>query len=156
MNRSRIDLGVGVFVAIGIAALLFLALKVGNVGREQIRNPYTLLARFDNIGGLKVQAPVKASGVLVGRVTDIRYDAERFQAMVTLRVDSRYSFPRDTFAAINTSGLLGEQYIALDPGGDEATLQPGDVIAKTQSAMVLEKLIGRMVYDKTSGPESSK
>ncbi|GAA5179194.1 outer membrane lipid asymmetry maintenance protein MlaD [Niveibacterium umoris] len=154
MNRSKLDLGVGVFVVIGIVSLLFLSLKVGNLGGEKIERPYQVHARFDNIGGLKVRAPVKASGVLVGRVTDIRYDTEHFQATVTFNVDSRYAFSRDTFATINTAGLLGEQYVALKPGGDEQNLKSGDTITKTQSAMVLEDMIGRFLFDKAS--EGSK
>jgi phospholipid/cholesterol/gamma-HCH transport system substrate-binding protein len=150
MNRSRIDLGVGIFVAIGIAALLFLALKVGNLGGEKIRDPYALEAYFDNIGGLKVRAPVKVSGVLVGRVIDIHYDPKRFQARVTLNIDGRYHFPTDTFATINTSGLLGEQYLGLEPGGAEQDLEPGKEIKRTQSAIVLEKMISRFMFDKAS------
>ena len=150
MNRSRIDLGVGIFVAIGILALLFLALKVGNLGGETLRDAYELTANFDNIGGLKARAPVKASGVLVGRVTDIHYDREKFQAHVTLKIDGRYRFPKDTFATINTSGLLGEQYLGLEPGGDEKDLAPGETITKTQSAVVLEKLISRFMFDKAA------
>lgn len=150
MNRSTVDLGVGVFTLIGIAAVLFLSLKVGNLGGEKIEKPYQLQARFDNIGGLKVRAPVKASGVLVGRVVGIHYDTEKYQATVTLNVDSRYAFSRDTFATINTAGLLGEQYIALKPGGDEQNLKSGDVISKTQSAMVLEDMIGRFLFEKAS------
>ncbi|WP_341676148.1 outer membrane lipid asymmetry maintenance protein MlaD [Niveibacterium sp. SC-1] len=156
MNRSKIDLGVGVFVVIGIGALLFLALKVGNLGRDEIRDPYVLTARFDNIGGLKARAPVKASGVLVGRIVKIHYDSERFQAEVKMQIDGRYRFPKDTFATINTSGLLGEQYIGLEPGGDEANLNGGDTIAKTQSAVVLEKLISRFMFDKAAESGSDK
>lgn len=150
MTRSRIDLGVGIFVAIGVAALLFLALKVGNLGGEKIRDPYTLEAYFDNIGGLKVRAPVKVSGVLVGRVAEIRYDPERYQARVSLNIDGRYQFPKDTFATINTSGLLGEQYLGLEPGGDEHNLKAGDTIKRTQSAIVLEKMISRFMFDKAA------
>ena len=117
MSRTTLDLWVGVFVAIGIAALLFLALKVGSISGSGIQSPYTLSAHFDNIGGLKVRAPVKSAGVLVGRVEEIRYNNERFQAEVVFTVDGRYKFPVDTFANILTSGLLGEQYIGLDPGG---------------------------------------
>lgn len=150
MNRSRIDLGVGIFVAIGIVALLFLALKVGNLGGEKLRDTYELSANFDNIGGLKVRAPVKASGVLVGRIAEIHYDRKNFQAQVKLKIDGRYRFPKDTFATINTSGLLGEQFIGLEPGGDEKDLAPGDAITKTQSAVVLEKLISRFMFDKAA------
>jgi len=156
MNRSKIDLAVGIFVVIGIGALLFLALKVGNLGRDTIRNPYLITARFDNIGGLKQRAPVKASGVLVGRIAKIHYDAEHYQAEVTMQLDGRYRFPKDTFATINTSGLLGEQYVGLEPGGDEANLNNGDTIAKTQSAVVLEKLISRFMFDKAAESGSDK
>lgn len=151
MNRSSIDLSVGVFVSIGILCLLFLALRVGNAGGEKIVDPYELHARFDNVGGLKVRGPVKASGVVVGRVTAIHYDGKNYQADVTLKMSGRYKFPRDTFASINTSGLLGEQFIGLEPGGAvPEDLNPGDTITKTQSAVVLEKLIGRFMFDKAA------
>ena len=153
MSRTTMDLWVGVFVAAGIAALLFLALKVGSISGSDIQSPYTLIARFDNIGGLKARAPVKVAGVLVGRVAEIRYDNERFQAEVVFTVDGRYKFPVDTFANILTSGLLGEQYIGLDPGGEEKNLAPGEVIKKTQSAVVLEKLISQFMFDKAADSE---
>ncbi len=153
MNRTTLDLWVGVFVAMGIAALLFLALKVGSISGSDIQSPYTLSARFDNIGGLKARAPVKSAGVLVGRVSEIRYDNEHFQAEVVFTVDGRYKFPADTFANILTSGLLGEQYLGLDPGGEEKTLAPGDVIKKTQSAVVLEKLISQFMFNKAAESE---
>ncbi|GEC94896.1 MAG: hypothetical protein RLZZ220_639 [Pseudomonadota bacterium] len=153
MSRTTLDLWVGVFVAIGIAALLFLALKVGSISGSGIQSPYTLSAHFDNIGGLKVRAPVKSAGVLVGRVEEIRYNNERFQAEVVFTVDGRYKFPVDTFANILTSGLLGEQYIGLDPGGEEKNLAPGEVIKKTQSAVVLEKLISQFMFDKAADSE---
>ena len=155
MSRTTLDLWVGVFVAIGIAALLFLALKVGSISGSGIQSPYTLSAHFDNIGGLKVRAPVKSAGVLVGRVEEIRYDNERFQAEVVFTVDGRYKFPVDTFANILTSGLLGEQYIGLDPGGEERSLAPGEVIKKTQSAVVLEKLISQFMFDKAADSSSA-
>ena len=153
MSRTTLDLWVGVFVAVGIAALLFLALKVGSISGSGIQSPYTLSAHFDNIGGLKVRAPVKSAGVLVGRVEEIRYNNERFQAEVVFTVDGRYKFPVDTFANILTSGLLGEQYIGLDPGGEEKNLAPGEVIKKTQSAVVLEKLISQFMFDKAADGE---
>ena len=153
MSRTTLDLWVGVFVAMGIAALLFLALKVGSISGSDIQSPYTLSARFDNIGGLKARAPVKSAGVLVGRVSEIRYDNEHFQAEVVFTVDERYKFPTDTFANILTSGLLGEQYLGLDPGGEEKTLAPGDVIKKTQSAVVLEKLISQFMFNKAADGE---
>lgn len=150
MNRSTIDLWVGFFVALGLGALLFLALKVGNMASASTGETYTLQARFDNIGGLKVRAPVKSAGVVVGRVTDIRFDPDSYQAVVTMEVDTRYKFPKDTFATINTSGLLGEQYIGFDVGGDADMLKSGDTIKKTQSAVVLEKLISQFMFNKAA------
>lgn len=153
MNRTVLDLWVGFFVAIGIVALLFLALKVGNLSAANFAETYVLEAKFDNVGGLKVRGPVKSAGVVVGRVADIRFDAETYEAVVTMNIDTRYRFPKDTFASILTSGLLGEQYIGFDVGGDERMLEPGAVIAKTQSAVVLEKLISQFLFDKASeGP----
>ena len=148
MERTTIDLWFGAFVAAGIAALLVLALKVGNLGAERATQTYRVEARFDNIGGLKVRAPVRSAGVLVGRVSDIHFDNERFQANVTLALDRRYSFPRDTSASILTSGLLGENYIGLEAGGDDKKLADGDRIALTQSAVVLERLIGQFLFSK--------
>ncbi len=148
MNRTVLDLWVGVFVIAGMAALLFLALKVGSMNVVKTTNSYELVAKFDNIGGLKVRAPVKSAGVVVGRVTDVQFDAENFEAIVTLRIDNRYAFPKDTLAAIMTSGLLGEQYIGLDAGGDTQTLKDKDKIFLTQSAVVLENLIGQFLYGK--------
>jgi len=150
MNRLTLDLWVGFFVAIGLASLLFLALKVGNLASANVGETYRLEARFDNIGGLKIRAPVKSVGVVVGRVSGIRFDAQNYVALVTMAVDSRYQFPRDTFATINTSGLLGEQYVGLDPGGDTVMLKNGDTIAKTQSAVVLEKLISEFMFNKAA------
>ncbi|HTJ95986.1 MAG TPA: outer membrane lipid asymmetry maintenance protein MlaD [Rhodocyclaceae bacterium] len=150
MNRTTLDLWVGFFVAIGLAALLFLALKVGNLSFSNGGESYALQARFGNIGGLKVRAPVKSAGVVVGRVTDIRFDQENYVALVTLDVDDKYKFPRDTFATINTSGLLGEQYVGFEVGGDTEMLKAGDSIKKTQDAMVLEKLISQFMYNKAS------
>ena len=118
MNRRVMDLWVGVFVAIGFAAILFLALKVSNFSASGLSSTYEITARFDNIGGLKVRGPVKSAGVVVGRVVDIRFDPQSYEANVVLRLDSQYQFPRDTFASILTSGLLGEQYIGLDAGGE--------------------------------------
>jgi len=156
MNRAAIDLWVGVFVAIGLAALLFLALKVGNLSASDVGETYVLEARFDNIGGLKVRAPVKSAGVVVGRVGEIRFDAENYVALVSLRIDRRYRFPRDTFATINTSGLLGEQYVGLDVGGDTEMLKDGETLKKTQSAMVLEKLIGQFMFNKAAEEDVKK
>jgi phospholipid/cholesterol/gamma-HCH transport system substrate-binding protein len=148
MNKTILDLWVGLFVIAGIAALLFLALKVGSMSAVNTSNSYEVIARFDNIGGLKPRAPVKSAGVVVGRVADIRFDNESFEAAVTLRLDKRYAFPKDTSAAIMTSGLLGEQYIGLEAGGDSQVLKDQDRITLTQSAVVLENLIGQFIYGK--------
>ena len=150
MSRRLLDLWVGFFVAVGFAGVLFLALRVGNLSSANFAETYQLSARFDNIGGLKVRGPVKSAGVVVGRVSEIRFDPQAYEALVTLTVDSRYQFPKDTFASILTAGLLGEQYIGLDAGGDEKMLSPGDVLAKTQSAVVLEKLISQFMFNKAS------
>jgi phospholipid/cholesterol/gamma-HCH transport system substrate-binding protein len=148
MNRTVLDLWVGLFVIAGIAALLFLALKVGSMSAVNSSESYEVVARFDNIGGLKPRAPVKSAGVVVGRVSDIRFDNETYEAAVTLRLDKRYAFPKDTTAAIMTSGLLGEQYIGLEAGGDSARLKDKDRILITQDAVVLENLIGQFLYGK--------
>jgi phospholipid/cholesterol/gamma-HCH transport system substrate-binding protein len=154
MSRKLIDLWVGFFVVIGFAAVLFLALRVGNLSAANFAETYPLTAKFDNIGGLKVRGPVKSAGVVVGRVTEITFDAQSYEAVVVLTIDSRYRFPKDTFASILTAGLLGEQYVGLDAGGDEKLLKAGDVFAKTQSAVVLEKLIGQFMFNKASeGPD---
>lgn len=156
MNRAALDLWVGIFVAIGLAALAFLALKVGNLAGSSSGETYTLSASFNNIGGLKVKGAVKSSGVVVGRVTEIRFDPEAYNAKVVLNVDTRYKFPKDTFATINTSGLLGEQYIGLEPGGDSEMLKSGDVIKKTNDAVVLEKLISQFMFNKAAEPTPAK
>ena len=150
MSRRLLDLWVGFFVAVGFAGVLFLALRVGNLSSANFAETYQLSARFDNIGGLKVRGPVKSAGVVVGRVSEIRFDPQAYEALVTLTIDSRYQFPKDTFASILTAGLLGEQYIGLDAGGDEKMRSPGDVLAKTQSAVVLEKLISQFMFNKAS------
>ena len=156
MSRKLLDLWVGFFVVIGFAALLFLALRVGNLSSANFAETYQLQAKFGNIGGLKVRGPVKSAGVVVGRVTDIRFDPQSYEALVTLSIDSRYRFPKDTFVSILTAGLLGEQYIGLDAGGDEKMLKPGDVVAKTQSAVVLEKLISQFMFNKASEGSDKK
>ena len=148
MNRSTIDLWVGIFVTIGIGAMIFLALKVGNLTSVSSAPGYRLEANFDNIGGLKLRAPVKAAGVTVGRVEAIRLDPKTYQALVTMRIDKGYQFTADTIASILTSGLLGEVYIGLDVGGDPKMLADGERIGKTQSAVVLEKLIGQFLFSK--------
>jgi phospholipid/cholesterol/gamma-HCH transport system substrate-binding protein len=153
MNRLTLDLWVGFFVAVGLASLVFLALKVGNLATLETRPSYHLEAAFDNIGGLKLRAPVKAAGVIVGRVESVRLDPKTYEAIVSLRMDNGYQFSKDTIAAILTSGLLGEVYIGLEAGGDPAMLADNGRIAKTQSAVVIEKLISQFLFDKaTSGP----
>ena len=149
MQRATLDLWVGIFVVAGLAAILFLALKVGNMGTFDSAETYEVKAAFDNIGGLKVRAPVKSAGVVVGRVSDIAFDASSYEASVSLSLDARYKFPKDTSASIMTSGLLGEQYIALEAGGDDRKLAQGDRIKITQGAVVLENLIGQFLYGKS-------
>ena len=156
MNRTVLDLWVGFFVAIGLAALLFLALKVGNLSSSHMSETYVLQARFDNIGGLKVRGPVKSAGVVVGRIADIHFDGQTYEAVVTMNIDGRYRFPKDTFASIFTAGLLGEQFIGLDAGGEEKMLEPGAMIGKTQSAVVLEKLISQFMFNKAADGQDSK
>jgi len=155
MNRATIDLWVGVFVAIGLGSLLFLGLKVGNLSMSSAGETYRLQAEFDNIGGLKVRAPVKSAGVVVGRVSDIRLDSESYRAVVSMNVDSRFKFPRDTILTINTSGLLGEQYIGFEVGGDSELFKDGTIVKKTQSAVVLEKLISQFMFNKASEGDGS-
>ena len=150
LNRSALDLWVGTFVAIGIGAILFLALKVGNLISFGATPGYRLEARFDNIGGLKLRASVKAAGVVVGRVERVRLDPTTYQAIVTLKIDEGYQFTTDTIASILTSGLLGDVYIGLDAGGDTKMLADGGRLAKTQSGIVLEKLIGQFLFDKAA------
>ncbi len=151
MERTVLDLWVGIFVAAGIAALLVLALKVGSAGTTfNVGETYRVAAEFDNIGGLKVRAPVKSAGVVVGRVDDIQFENQRFVARVVMKIDQRYQFPKDTSVSILTSGLLGEQYIGLEAGGDSAMLKDGDKLKITQSAVVLEKLIGQFLYNKAA------
>ena len=146
MERAKIDIWVGILVALGIA----LATKVGNLTSNDIRETYTVLAHFENIGGLKPRAPIKGAGVVVGRVKSIVFNTEAYHAVVELAIDKRYVFPKDTFANIYTSGLLGEQYIGLEAGGDENNLAEGDLITYTQDAVVLEKLISQFLYSKAS------
>ena len=152
MNKATIDLWVGIFVTIGLGAIVFLALKVGNLTSLETKPSYRLEAHFDNIGGLKPRAPVKASGVLVGRVKDITFDTQAYQAVVHMSLFQRFPFPKDSGASINTSGLLGEVYVGLDAGGDTTNLKEGDRIKITQSAVVLEKLIGQFLFQKASEP----
>lgn len=154
MSRITLDLWVGIFVIVGMGALLFLALRVGNVSSVDLADAYTVRAQFDNIGGLKVRAPVKSAGVVVGRVSAITFDTQSYRAAVEMTVAENYEFPRDTIASILTSGLLGEQYVGLDPGGDVEMLADGETLQITQSAVVLEKLIGQFLFDRAgSGKE---
>ena len=150
MQRTTLDLWVGIFVIVGIGALMMLSLKVGNLNINSSTQSYVLTGHFENIGGLKVRAPVKSAGVVGGRVTNIQFNTQTYDAVVTMAMDSSFSFPKDTFASILTSGLLGEQYIGLSAGGDEVMLKDGDNIMKTNSAMVLEELIGRFLFNKAS------
>ena len=157
MNRSTIDLWVGVFVVAGFAALIFLALRVGNLASFSTGQTYRVEAKFGNIGGLKVRGPVKSAGVVVGRVVDIRFDNESFEAVVMMEVESRYQFPRDTTAKILTSGILGEQYVGLEAGGDPKMLASGDRLRLTQSAVVLENLISQFLFNKAAeGKDAAK
>jgi|SRR6476469_1904145 len=156
MKRTTVDLWVGVFVTAGVIALFTLALKVCNATTVTASHGYSVYGEFENIGGLKVRAPVKSSGVVVGRVEGIALDQKKYVAKVTLRLDNRYQFPKDSTAAILTSGLLGEQYIGLEAGGDTANLAPGDRIKLTQSAVVLEKLIGQFLYGKAAEGNTTK
>lgn len=149
--EKTIHLWVGIFVCAGFAAVFVLALKVGNASATYSRGgAYTVTADFDNIGGLKVRAPVKGAGVVIGRVEDIDFETQRYVARVVLKIDKRYPFPKDTSVSILTSGLLGEQYVGLEAGGDSAMLKDGDTIKLTQSAVVLEKMIGQFLYSKAA------
>ncbi len=155
MDRTTLDLWVGIFVAVGIAALIALAMKVGNLTSTNIGKTYTVQAYYENIGGLKVRAPVKSAGVVVGRVAEISFDNKKFEALVTLDIDTSYQFPKDTIAAIFTSGLLGEQYVGLEAGAEDDVLKDGDKIESTQGAVVLEKLISQFLYNKASEGNSN-
>lgn len=158
MQRKSLDVWVGLFVLIGAAALVFLALNVGNMSSLSLDQGYAVSMNFDNIGGLKPRAPVKSAGVVVGRVAKIAFNDKKFQATVTLALDTKYKFPKDSSAKILTSGLLGEQYIGLEAGGDINNLVAGDTIKMTQSAIVLENLISQFLYSKAadSGKETTK
>jgi phospholipid/cholesterol/gamma-HCH transport system substrate-binding protein len=157
MHRKSIDVWVGLFVLLGLAALVFLALKAGNMSTLSFGKTYAITGKFDNIGGLKPQAPVKSAGVVVGRVGDIRFDDKNYQAVVTLDMDAGHKFPKDSSLKILTAGLLGEQYIGISPGGDTVNLAAGDRISQTSSATVLEDLINQFIYSKAAeGKDSAK
>jgi phospholipid/cholesterol/gamma-HCH transport system substrate-binding protein len=148
MQHSKNDVWVGLFVMIGAAALVFLALQSANLLNLNFHAGYRITARFDNIGGLKPKAAVRSAGVVVGRVESITFNDKTFQANVTLALDDRYAFPKDSSLKILTSGLLGDQYIGIDAGADEKNLAAGDTVTATQSAVVLENLIGQFLYGK--------
>ena len=152
MQRSKNDVWVGLFVLLGAVAVLFLALKSANLLQMSFSKDYEVTAKFDNIGGLKAGAAVKSAGVVVGRVKQIVFDGESFQARVTLAIQSRHHFPKDSSLSILTSGLLGEQYVGIVPGADEKNLVAGDRIGSTQSAVVLENLISQFLYSKAAEP----
>ena len=155
MERTTIDLWVGIFVTAGLIGLLVLALKVGNASSVKVSDGYTISAEFDNIGGLKVRSPVKSAGVVVGRVEGIGFDNQSFRANVIMRIDKRFEFPTDSSVSILTSGLLGDQYIGINGGADVELLKDGDKVRLTQSAVVLEKVIGQFLYGKAAeGPSS--
>ncbi len=158
MKKNSLDFWVGLFVITGFVALLFLALKAGNMSSFSFAKTYSVTARFDNIGGLKPRAPVKSAGVVVGRVAAINFDDKTYQATVTLNIEDNFHFPKDSSAKILTSGLLGEQYIGLEAGGDEQSLAQGSKITQTQSAIVLESLISQFLYNKAAdaGKEKSE
>ena len=156
MTRDKTDFWVGLFVLLGILALVFLALRAGNMSSFSFAPTYQVQAYFDNLGGLKVRAPVKSSGVVVGRVSGIQFDNQVYQAAVTLDIDENYEFPADTSASILTSGLLGEQYIGLTPGGDDKMLEQGARIQYTQSAVVLEELISKFLYSSADKEGTAK
>ncbi|NBO41575.1 MAG: outer membrane lipid asymmetry maintenance protein MlaD [Betaproteobacteria bacterium] len=156
MQRTKTDVWVGMLVLLGAVALLFLALQSANLLSVSWQKTYDISAYFDNIGGLKKQAAVKSAGVVVGRVRDIQFDDKNFQAKVVLALDVRFQFPRDSSLKILTSGLLGEQYIGIEAGSDSVNLVQGDKVQSTQSAVVLENLISRFLYNKASdGPDTS-
>jgi len=156
MERSTLDLWVGLFVVAGLGALTILALKVGNMGSFGGTETYQISASFTNIGGLKPRAAVKSSGVVVGRVDAITFDNDKFMAKVIMNIETRYKFPKDSSASVLTAGLLGEQYIGIEGGGEDAILANGDALKLTQSAVVLEKLISQFMFDKAAEGGSAK
>lgn len=153
-NKRSVEIGVGIFVAAGLLALLMLALQVSNLGTIGREPGYTLFARFDNIGGLRVRSPVTMAGVRVGQVTDIRVDAKTYEAVVTMNVSTSVAdLPVDTSASILTSGLLGENYVGLEPGGEDRYLKDGDEIRLTQSALILEQVLGQFLFSRAAGEQ---
>ncbi len=156
MKKTTIDLWVGIFVAIGLLSVGFLSLKVANLTTTSSGDTYVLYAEFDNVGGLKIKAPVKAAGVVVGRVAGINLDSKTYRARVTMLINSKYTFSRDAGAEILTAGLLGEQYMGISEGGDSETLKNGDTITITSSALVLEQLIGKLLTSFSAKPATDK
>ncbi|MDD2535347.1 MAG: outer membrane lipid asymmetry maintenance protein MlaD [Macromonas bipunctata] len=152
MQRSKVDVWVGLFVLLGAAAVLFMSLQAANLLSLNFESSYRVTARFDNIGGLKPKAAVKSAGVVVGRVESITFNDQAFQADVVLALEHRYAFPKDSSLKILTSGLLGEQYVGIEAGGDERNLAQGDVVTQTQSAVVLENLISQFLFNKAAEP----
>lgn len=150
MNRSKIDVWVGMFVLIGVVAILFLALQAANLLSLNFQPTYQVTARFDNAGGLKPKSAVRSAGVVVGRIDSITFDDQTFQAEVVISLESQFSFPKDSSLKILTSGLLGDQYVGIEPGGSDENLVAGDVITSTQSAVVLENLIGQFLFNQAS------
>ncbi|MBI3546695.1 MAG: outer membrane lipid asymmetry maintenance protein MlaD [Gammaproteobacteria bacterium] len=157
LSRKSLEVWVGLFVAAGILALAMLAFKVGNLATADVQGSYRIQARFDNVGGLKKKAAVTMAGVRIGRVAEISFDNKKYQALVSMDIDGRYNnIPKDSSSSILTSGLLGDQYIGIEPGGDDAFLQNGDTILRTQSALVLEKLVGQVIFNKANEPAPPK
>ncbi len=150
MERKTVDLWVGIFVTAGLIGLLVLALKVGSASSVSVSDGYTIIAEFDNVGGLRARAPVKSAGVLVGRVEKVGFDNDTLRAKVIMRIDKRYEFPKDSSVSILTTGLLGDQYIGIAGGGDVELLKDGDRVRLTQSAIVLEKVIGQFLFGKAA------
>lgn len=150
MNKKGIEIAVGLFVLLGLAALVFVALKAANLTSFGRADTYTVSARFDNIGGLKARAPVRAAGVVIGRITSITLDPKTYQGLVTMEIERNYLFPKDSSAKILTAGLLGDQYVGIEAGGEVDNLAPGALIKQTQSAVVLENLIGQFLFNKAA------
>jgi len=155
MHKKGIETLVGLFVLLGMLGLVFLAVKAANLGQVGGGDTYTLHARFDNIGGLKVRAPVRTAGVVVGRVTDIELDGKTYQGVVTMELARKYQFPKDSSAKILTAGLLGDQYVSMEAGGEDSNLAPDETLAQTQSAVVLENLIGQFISGKGDATEAA-
>jgi len=155
MGKKSIEILVGLFVLLGMLGLVFLSLKAANLASFNSGDTYTLYAKFDNIGGLKVRAPVRSAGVTIGRIVSIGLDAKTYQGVVSMEVEQQMQFPSDSSAKILTAGLLGDQYVGLEPGASEKNLVDGSTITQTQSAVVLENLIGQFLFNKAADAGSS-